>query len=203
VSEREEIGGWWQRRKIHLPLSVNDLLVLLRVVNTDLRVLSLGLQLELDVEDQHSRAGELLGLLLKPSVGKCLFERHALNQHGISNRSTRHLLDANHLQVDVAVQRHDGVDNHLGEENLCGGAGRVCDFSARERERKRANERSNERKKERKEKKHTFWSLMSLELSVVERKRKRKRAKERKKERKKAKKREKHTTHTTHAPFGR
>ncbi|GIX65607.1 uncharacterized protein BcabD6B2_50420 [Babesia caballi] len=103
------------------PLGVDDALVLHGVLDEDLGVLLLGLELELDVDQQDLGVEELLGLLLRAGVGEGLLEGHALDEQRVAAAPTGDLLDANHVLVEVSVEQHDGVDDHFGEEGLLAG----------------------------------------------------------------------------------
>lgn len=98
------------------PLSINNFLEVLGVLESDFGVISLGLELKLDVEEENGGVLEALGLLFKSGVGKGLLEADTLNEHGVSGRSTGNFLNTNVLLVVVTIDGLDGVDNHSTEE---------------------------------------------------------------------------------------
>jgi len=101
-----------------LPFSVDNLLELFGVRESDLSGVLLGLKLKLDVEDEDLGIHEGLGLLLETSVGERLLEADTLDEERVSHGSSGDLLDTNVLLVEVSIEVHDGVDDHLGEETL-------------------------------------------------------------------------------------
>ena len=97
VHDRIELG------KDDLPLGIDHCLVLGHITDAHLGVVLLGLQLELHVQAQHLGIFKALGLLLKACVCKRLLKCHAVNQHRVLHSTTRHLLDADQLLVQVRL----------------------------------------------------------------------------------------------------
>jgi hypothetical protein len=99
-----------------LPFGIDDLLVVLWVLESDLSAVSLGLQLKLDVQGQNFGVLEALWLLLETGVGESLAEANTVDKEGVGDGATSDFLDSNVLLVEVTVQVLNGVDDHLGEE---------------------------------------------------------------------------------------
>ena len=100
----------------NLPFGVDNLLVVLWVFKSDFSTVSLGLQLELDVQSQNLGVLEGLWLLLETGVGESLAEANTVDEEGVGDRATGDPLDSDVLLVEVVIQVLDGVDDHLGEE---------------------------------------------------------------------------------------
>jgi len=98
------------------PLSVNNFLEVFGVLESDFGVISLGLELKLDVEEENSGVLEGLGLLFESGVGEGLLEADTSDELGVSGRSTGDFLNTNVLLVVVTIDGLDGVDNHSTEE---------------------------------------------------------------------------------------
>mmetsp|Transcript_42853 Transcript_42853/g.100760 ORF Transcript_42853/g.100760 Transcript_42853/m.100760 type:complete len:285 (-) Transcript_42853:651-1505(-) len=88
-----------------VPLRVDDALVLFGVVEADFGVLLLRFELELDVEEADFGVGEPFRLLLETGVRKRLLERDSVHKERILESSSRHFLDADHLEAHVRVKR--------------------------------------------------------------------------------------------------
>jgi len=101
-----------------VPLSINNLLEIIGVVNSNLSVVLLSLELELDVEEGDLRVFEALGLLLETGIGEGLLEADTSHHEGVGDRATSDLLDSDVSLIEVLIQVEDGVDDHLGEELL-------------------------------------------------------------------------------------
>lgn len=98
------------------PFSVNNLLEILGVLESNFGVISLGLKLELNIEEENLRVVELFGLLLKSGVREGLLEAHTSNELGVSGRSTGDFLNTDIVLVVVVINGLDGIDDHLSEE---------------------------------------------------------------------------------------
>ena len=98
------------------PFGINNFLEVLGVLESNFGVISLGLKLELNVEEQALRVFETLGLLLESSVRESLLEADTSDELGVSGGSTGDFLNTDISLVVVAIDRHDGVDDHLSEE---------------------------------------------------------------------------------------
>jgi len=99
-----------------LPFSVNNFLEVLGVLHAHLSVVLLGLELELNVEEQDLGVVKVLGLLFETSIGEGLTEADTLDEEGLSGRATGDFLDADILLVEGLIELHNGIDDHLGEE---------------------------------------------------------------------------------------
>mmetsp|Transcript_22640 Transcript_22640/g.65168 ORF Transcript_22640/g.65168 Transcript_22640/m.65168 type:complete len:482 (+) Transcript_22640:434-1879(+) len=109
-----------------LPLGVDDALVLAGILDADLGVLLLGLELELDVEEEDLGMVELLGHLLEAGVGEGLLEGDAaLDEEGLADVAARDALDGDEavevVEAAGLVEGFDGIDDHGGEQVLVGG----------------------------------------------------------------------------------
>ena len=99
-----------------MPFSVNNFLEVLGVLHAHLSVVLLGLELELNVEEQDLGVVKVLGLLFETSIGEGLTEADTLDEEGLSGRATGDFLDADILLVEGLIELHNGIDDHLGEE---------------------------------------------------------------------------------------
>lgn len=89
------------------------------LLNANLGVVTLRLQLELNVQRHNLGVLEALGLLFESSVTEGLLERDSLDEQAVLHASSGHLLDSDERLVEVGlVQSEHGVDDHLGEEGL-------------------------------------------------------------------------------------
>ena len=109
-----------------LPLGVDDALVLVGILDADLGVLLLGLELELDVEEEDLGMVELLGHLLEASVREGLLEGDAaLDEEGLADVTAGDALDGDEavevVEAAGLVKGLDGIDDHGREEVLVGG----------------------------------------------------------------------------------
>jgi len=102
----------------NLPFGVNNLLEVIGVLEADLSGVLLGLKLKLQVQAEDVGVLEALGLLFETSVGEGLLEADTFNKEGVGNGATSDLLDTNVVFVQVTVEVHNGIDDHLGEELL-------------------------------------------------------------------------------------
>jgi hypothetical protein len=100
------------------PLSIDDLLEVVGILEADLGVLSLRLELKLDVEEDDLRVLELLWLLLEARVGEGLSESNTLNEEGVCDRATSDLFNADKTLVEVTLEVLDCLDDHISEELL-------------------------------------------------------------------------------------
>ena len=57
-------------------------------------------------------------LLLETCVGESLLESHTLDQNRVRERAASHFFHADHFQIEVVLQRQNGIDGHLAKELL-------------------------------------------------------------------------------------
>jgi hypothetical protein len=86
------------------------------VLYTDLGVVLLRFQLELDVQGDDLGIGKLFRLLFETSVRECLLEGDTVYKIRIAQRTSRLFFDTDEVQSEVFVQIIDGIDDHLGEK---------------------------------------------------------------------------------------
>lgn len=98
------------------PFSINNFLEVFGVLKSDFSVISLGLKLELNVEDQNLGVLEHLGLLFETGIREGLLEADTVDELGVSGRSSGNFLNTDILLVVVTINGLDGIDNHLSEE---------------------------------------------------------------------------------------
>mmetsp|Transcript_23519 Transcript_23519/g.52863 ORF Transcript_23519/g.52863 Transcript_23519/m.52863 type:complete len:212 (+) Transcript_23519:411-1046(+) len=61
---------------------------------------------------------KFLWLLLESCIGEGLFESNPLHKKRVLQGSSRHLLDTDHVQWQIFIQRQNSVDNNRGKEVL-------------------------------------------------------------------------------------
>jgi hypothetical protein len=98
------------------PFSINNFLEVFGVLKSDFSVISLGLKLELNVEDQNLGVLEHLGLLFETGIREGLLEADTVDELGVSGRSSGNFLNTDILLVVVTINGLDGINNHLSEE---------------------------------------------------------------------------------------
>ena len=102
----------------NVPLSIDNLLEIIWVIDSDFSVVLLSLQLELDVENGNLWVHEALRGLLETGIRESLLEANSLDVERVGNGSTGDFLDSDITLIKVLVEIQNGVDNHLGEEGL-------------------------------------------------------------------------------------
>mmetsp|Transcript_16135 Transcript_16135/g.22975 ORF Transcript_16135/g.22975 Transcript_16135/m.22975 type:complete len:252 (+) Transcript_16135:523-1278(+) len=99
-----------------LPFGIDYALVFLRILDSNLGVLLLGLEFQFDVEEEDFGIGEFLGHLFESGVGKGFLEGDALDEEGLSDVSTGNLLDGHEgldlVQSSRGIEALDGLNDH-------------------------------------------------------------------------------------------
>lgn len=99
--------------KDDLPLGIDDGLVFGDLLHTNLRIILLALQLQLDIQTHNLGVLEVLGLLLETGVGESLLESHTVDEKGVLETTTGHLLHTNQLLVQIIlIQSKNRIDDH-------------------------------------------------------------------------------------------
>lgn len=102
-----------------LPLGIDNGLVFRDLFNTDLRIIPLALQLQLDVQTDNSGLLEVLGLLLKAGIGEGLLKSDAIDEERVLESTTGNLLHTDQLFIKVVlIQRKYSIHNHYNTVSL-------------------------------------------------------------------------------------
>jgi hypothetical protein len=102
----------------YAPFSINDLLEIIWVFNSNFSIIFFSFKLKLVLKNQDFWVLEMLLLLFETSIRESLFETDTMYHEGISDGSTGDFLDTDISLLQILIEIQDGVNDHLGEEGF-------------------------------------------------------------------------------------
>ena len=102
----------------YAPFSINDLLEIIWVFNSNFSIIFFSFKLKLVLKNQDFWVLEMLLLLFETSIRESLFETDTMYHEGISDGSTGDFLDTNISLLQILIEIQDGINDHLGEEGF-------------------------------------------------------------------------------------
>jgi len=102
----------------YAPFSINDLLEIIWVFNSNFCIIFFSFKLKLVLKNQNFWVLEMLLLLFETSIRESLFETDTMYHEGISDGSTGDFLDTNISLLQILIKIQNGINDHLGEESF-------------------------------------------------------------------------------------